>query len=142
MRPVLTPSLVHRPGDACVPVGGVRVVTALLDFRGTLGVSLRIIARELVKAAKSNAGADWWRLEPVRARMRVTIKHILRQKGYPPGATQQAIRNVIAQAVPFPRTVMPMRIACVAGGPAWDRRPDARACWWSPSHTDRHGSQK
>ena len=129
MRPVLTPSLVHRPGDACVPVGGVRVVTALLDFRGTAGVSLRIIARELVKAAKSNAGADWWRLEPVRARMRVTIKHILRQKGYPPGATQQAIRNVIAQAVPFPRTVVPMRIGLSAGGPAWDRGPDARACW-------------
>ena len=121
MRPFLTPSLVHRPDDACVPVGGVRVVTALLDFRGTAGVSLRIIARELVKAAKSNAGADWWRREPVRARMRVTIKHILRQKGYPPGATQQAIRNVIAQAVPFPRTVVPMRIGLSAGGPAWDR---------------------
>ena len=58
MRPFLTPSLVHRPDDACVPVGGVRVVTALLDFRGTPGVSLRIIARELVKAVKSNAGAD------------------------------------------------------------------------------------
>ena len=96
MRPVLTPSLVHRPGDACVPVGGVRVVTALLDFRGTPRVSLRIIARELVKAVKSNAGADWWRREPVRAVMRVTIKHILRQKGYPPGATQQAIRKVMA----------------------------------------------
>ena len=60
-------------------------------------------------------------------RMRSAIKHILRQKGYPPSATQQAIRNVIAQAVPFPRTVVPMRIGCVAGGPARDRGPDAWA---------------
>ena len=31
-------------------------------------------------------------------------------------------------AVPYPRSVVPMRIGCIAGGPAWDRRPDARAC--------------
>ena len=67
--------------------------------------SLRIIARELVKAVRSNAGADWWRREPVRARMRSAIKRILRQKGYPQSAEQQAIKNVIEQAEIYARQV-------------------------------------
>ena len=67
--------------------------------------SLRIIARELVKAVRNNAGADWWRREPVRARMRSAIKRILRQKGYPRSAEQQAIKNVIEQAEMYARQV-------------------------------------
>ena len=67
--------------------------------------ALRVIAHELVEAVRRHAGADWVRREPIRARMRVAIRRILRQKGYPPSAELQAIRNVIAQAETFARLV-------------------------------------
>lgn len=65
--------------------------------------ALRVLARELVDAVRRNAGADWWRREPIRAVMRVTIRRILREKGYPPSARLQAVHNVILQAETFAR---------------------------------------
>ncbi len=54
---------------------------------------LQVIATELVKTVRSNAGADWWRRENVRAKMRIAVKKILQRHGYPPDLTTDAIEN-------------------------------------------------
>ena len=59
---------------------------------------LQVIAAELVKTVRSNAGADWWRRENVRAKMRVAVKRILQRHGYPPDLTTEAVKTVLKQA--------------------------------------------
>ena len=59
---------------------------------------LQVIAAELVKTVQSNAGADWWRRENVRAKMRVAVKRILQRYGYPPDLTTDAVKTVLKQA--------------------------------------------
>ncbi len=60
--------------------------------------TLRLIARELVKAVKSNAAIDWTIRENVRAQMRVIVKRILRKYGYPPDKQEKATQTVLEQA--------------------------------------------
>ena len=59
---------------------------------------LKVIASELVKTVRENAGVDWWQRDDVRAKMRVAVKRILRRFGYPPDLQAQAVRLVIRQA--------------------------------------------
>ena len=59
---------------------------------------LRVIASELVKTVRSNAGIDWWKRENVRAKLRLAIKKILSHYGYPPDLTAEAVRLVLKQA--------------------------------------------
>lgn len=59
---------------------------------------LQVIATELVKTVRSNAGADWWQRENVRAKMRIAVKKILQRHGYPPDLTADAIKTVLKQA--------------------------------------------
>ncbi|ETD81446.1 type I restriction endonuclease subunit R [Rhodobacter capsulatus] len=59
---------------------------------------LQVIAAELVRIVRSNAGPDWWRRENVRARMRVEVKKILARFGYPPDLAADAVRTVLKQA--------------------------------------------
>ena len=59
---------------------------------------LRLIASELVKAVRANAGMDWWRFDQRRKKVRTTIRRILRQYGYPPDLADAAIRTVVLQA--------------------------------------------
>jgi type I restriction enzyme, R subunit len=59
---------------------------------------LQVIATELVKTVRSNAGADWWRRENVRAKMRIAVKKILQRHGYPPDLTTDAVKTVLKQA--------------------------------------------
>ncbi|MBI3177702.1 MAG: DUF3387 domain-containing protein, partial [Chloroflexi bacterium] len=60
--------------------------------------TLRLIARELVKAVKSNTAIDWTIRENVRAQMRVIVKRILRKYGYPPDKQEKATQTVLEQA--------------------------------------------
>jgi len=60
--------------------------------------TLRTIARELVKAVKSNVTIDWTRRENVRAQLRVIVKRILRNYGYPPDKQEKATQTVLEQA--------------------------------------------
>jgi type I restriction enzyme, R subunit len=60
--------------------------------------TLRTIARELVKAVKSNVSIDWTVRENVRAQMRVIVKRILRKYGYPPDKQEKATATVLEQA--------------------------------------------
>ncbi len=56
------------------------------------------IARELVEKVKANVTIDWTVRENVRAHLRVIVKRILRQHGYPPDKRERATQLVIEQA--------------------------------------------
>ena len=60
--------------------------------------TLRTIARELVETVRSNVTIDWTMRENVRAKLRVLVKRVLRQHGYPPDKQESATRTVLEQA--------------------------------------------
>jgi type I restriction enzyme R subunit len=60
--------------------------------------ALRMIARELVAAVRSNVTIDWTIRENVRANLRVIVKRILRKHGYPPDKEEKATLTVLEQA--------------------------------------------
>ena len=60
--------------------------------------TLRIIAQELLRAVRNNITIDWTVRENVRAQMRVMVKRILRQYGYPPDKQARATELVLEQA--------------------------------------------
>ena len=60
--------------------------------------TLRNIARELVEAVRKNVKIDWTLREDVRAALRVIVKRILRNHGYPPDKQEKATRTVLEQA--------------------------------------------
>ncbi|MCO6498069.1 MAG: type I restriction endonuclease subunit R [Chitinophagaceae bacterium] len=59
---------------------------------------LREIARELVDKVKANTTIDWQIKENVRAKLRVIVRKILRQYGYPPDKQEKAVQTVLKQA--------------------------------------------
>ncbi|MBT6260214.1 MAG: DUF3387 domain-containing protein, partial [Rhodospirillaceae bacterium] len=62
---------------------------------------LKLIAHELLASVKSNATIDWHHSDMARAKIRVTVKRILRKFGYPPDLQAQAIQTVLQQAEAF-----------------------------------------
>ncbi|MBI0026534.1 type I restriction endonuclease subunit R [Bartonella sp. M0187] len=59
---------------------------------------LRVIAIELVKAMRAKVTIDWNHRTQARAEMRVLVKRLLRKFGYPPDFSDDAVKNVLAQA--------------------------------------------
>ncbi len=55
------------------------------------------IARDLTTAIKNNISVDWAIRESVQARMKMTIKRLLKKYGYPPDKTPQAVDIVMEQ---------------------------------------------
>ncbi|MEG3973505.1 type I restriction endonuclease subunit R [Microcoleus sp. herbarium8] len=62
---------------------------------------LRELAIVLVERVRKNASIDWNLKESVRARMKVMVKRLLRQYGYPPDMQALAIELVLEQAKVF-----------------------------------------
>lgn len=60
--------------------------------------TLREIARDLLDIVRRDAKTDWNYKEQVRAKLRTTIKRLLRKHGYPPDKTAQATQLIIQQA--------------------------------------------
>jgi type I restriction enzyme, R subunit len=60
--------------------------------------TLRTIARELVETIRENVNIDWTLKESVRARLRASVKRLLRKHGYPPDKREAATELVIQQA--------------------------------------------
>lgn len=60
--------------------------------------TLRDIARELVESVRKNVTIDWTVRETVRANLRVIVKRILRNHGYPPDKAESATKTVLEQA--------------------------------------------
>jgi len=63
--------------------------------------TLRELARILVQQVKSNTAIDWTIKESVQAKLRVIVKRILRQYGYPPDQRKLATENILKQAELF-----------------------------------------
>lgn len=59
---------------------------------------LAVIAMEVLKSVKKNASIDWKLKESVRAKLRVSVKRILKRYGYPPDLQLEATENVLKQA--------------------------------------------
>ncbi len=59
---------------------------------------LKKIALDLYKNFRENASIDWNVKESVRAKLRVSIKRVLKMHGYPPDKTEAAVRLVLEQA--------------------------------------------
>jgi type I restriction enzyme, R subunit len=60
--------------------------------------TLKTIARELVVALKHNVTIDWTVKESVRAKLRITVKRLLKKYGYPPDKQEKATLTVLQQA--------------------------------------------
>lgn len=52
----------------------------------------------MVKSVRANTTIDWTVKETVRAKLRVTVRRILRRHGYPPDKQEQAPQIVLKQA--------------------------------------------
>jgi type I restriction enzyme R subunit len=59
---------------------------------------LRDLARVLVQRVKANTSIDWTIKETVRSKLKVIVKRLLRQYGYPPDMQLLATENVLKQA--------------------------------------------
>jgi type I restriction enzyme R subunit len=59
---------------------------------------LRDLARVLVVRVKDNTSIDWTIKESVRSKLKVIVKRLLRQYGYPPDKQLLATENVLKQA--------------------------------------------
>lgn len=59
---------------------------------------LRAIAHELTKSIKENMSIDWNLWESARARMRITVRRLLKRYGYPPDIQKMAVETVVKQA--------------------------------------------
>jgi len=60
--------------------------------------TLRIIARELVETVRRNVTIDWTVRESARAKLRTTVRRLLRKYGYPPDKQEKATLTVLGQA--------------------------------------------
>ncbi len=59
---------------------------------------LRFLAQELVNRVKQSVTVDWQVRENARAQIRVMVKRVLREYGYPPDMQQRATELVPEQA--------------------------------------------
>jgi type I restriction enzyme R subunit len=67
-----------------------------------MGVNeLKALAIALTDKIKKNASIDWNLKESVRARMKIMVKRLLRQYGYPPDMEKLATELVLEQAQVF-----------------------------------------
>lgn len=60
--------------------------------------TLKHIARDLVDSVRNNVTIDWNVKESVRAKMRITVKRLLKKYNYPPDKTETAVQLVLKQA--------------------------------------------
>lgn len=62
---------------------------------------LRSLAQLLVQRVRNNIGVDWQYREPAKARLRVEVKKLLNEFGYPPDEQAVATKLVLEQATLF-----------------------------------------
>ena len=59
--------------------------------------TLKAIARDLVETIRRSITIDWTSRESVRAKLRATVKRLLRRHGYPPDRQEQAVKTILEQ---------------------------------------------
>lgn len=60
--------------------------------------TLRDLAKQLVETVRKNVSIDWTVKETVRAKLRLYVKRILKERGYPPSGQEAATQTVLQQA--------------------------------------------
>ncbi|WP_271400317.1 type I restriction endonuclease subunit R [Salinicoccus roseus] len=60
--------------------------------------TLKAIAHELTQKIKENMTVDWHKRENAQAKMRVTVRRLLKEYGYPPDLQKKAVEQVVEQA--------------------------------------------
>ncbi len=60
--------------------------------------TLRLMASELVKIIRQNAGVDWTLRKNIQAKIRVNVRRLLKEYGYPPDKQKFATENILKQA--------------------------------------------
>ena len=69
------------------------------DAVDVMGIDeLKVIAAELVTRVRQSVTIDWTVRESARAKIRVMVRRILRQHGYPPDLQAEATKLVLEQA--------------------------------------------
>lgn len=63
--------------------------------------SLRTMAKLLVQQVRKNVAIDWTIRESARAKLRVIVRRVLREHGYPPDQQDKAVDTVLKQAELF-----------------------------------------
>lgn len=63
---------------------------------------MRLHRRLRVDAVRNNVTLDWTVLEKIQAKLRVLVKRVLRQHGYPPDKEEKAIQTVLEQVKVLP----------------------------------------
>jgi type I restriction enzyme R subunit len=75
---------------------------ALIENGSALDVmgdeKLRTLAQLLVQRVRNNIGVDWQYREPAKARLRVEVKKLLQEFGYPPDEQTIATQLILEQA--------------------------------------------
>jgi type I restriction enzyme R subunit len=56
------------------------------------------MAAEFVQIIRQNAGVDWTLRKNIQAKMRVSVKRMLKKYGYPPDKKKLATENILKQA--------------------------------------------
>ncbi len=59
---------------------------------------LRVLAHEIARRIRANVTVDWREKAAVQAKMRIEVRRLLRQFGYPPDLEPAAIELVLEQA--------------------------------------------
>ena len=59
---------------------------------------LKVIAVKLLSTVRKSVTIDWNLRESARAKIRVMVRRILREYGYPPDFQEEAVKTVLAQA--------------------------------------------
>lgn len=95
-------SSLRRGDDLGLDADEVAFYDALAENRSAVDVlgsqGLREIAQEIVRRIKPLVTVDWSVKENVRAKLRVEVRRLLRQYGYPPDLQQMAVDLVMEQA--------------------------------------------
>ena len=60
--------------------------------------TLKAIARDLVTAIRHNLTIDWNLKDSAKAKIKITIKRLLKKYGYPPDKQEKATETVLKQA--------------------------------------------
>lgn len=60
--------------------------------------ALAKLAHELTATVRKNASIDWTKKQSVQAKLRLLVKRLLKERGYPPDASKTAVELVLQQA--------------------------------------------
>jgi type I restriction enzyme M protein len=98
-------TMINRRNKEFTPADIAKVANAYHHWRGQDGKyedeQLRTLAHLLVDRVRKNISVDWMVRESARARLRVEVKRLLREYGYPPDAQKVATELVLEQASLF-----------------------------------------